>query len=230
VTSTENGIDDSSHVPSSFAACLLLLPEYLPSSHIMRLQIFVLIALLCVIASAVTVRRAAVHADRRKHLSGSPDEFSGHILPDPTHNRQRSEGAMIPLSFGKPGALRAGQVVWSREIPVDSTTQFTCTIFTPIDGVEVRFRLPGQRALVLGEALLPEEQIVKERSFGLSDEDLPSTTYVVSCSLYFLMYRRLRVNFSSRTLLLASGRLRLARLTRLPKFSWRTTSPTQSFC
>jgi hypothetical protein len=166
---------------------------------------FILLAILIsVVCATVTVRKASVAVERRKHLAGPPEEFAGHILPTPSDQHQRSEGAYIPafLAQGKYGSAQGSRLLWTREVPVDSTTLFTCTVFSPVPGLEVRFKLPGMPRGVSGHSefvrgegasinggnkfvsdsmgadLLPADSIVKETSFGFSDIDLPSTTYV----------------------------------------------------
>ena len=160
----------------------------------MKQTIAVILVLALICCALAAPKRPTVSVERRKQLAGPPSEFASHKLPNPTKQMMHSNGALLAANLEKGLKASSDEYSWSEEVPVDSKTLFTCSVFTNIPNLKVSFKAPSHRAPVLGErmlvihslnlfpyafsGLLRAEDIVQEKSFGYGDVDLPSTTYV----------------------------------------------------
>eukprot|EP01027_Heterolobosea_sp_BB2_P008908 GEZU01013198.1.p1 GENE.GEZU01013198.1~~GEZU01013198.1.p1 ORF type:complete len:674 (+),score=199.90 GEZU01013198.1:77-2098(+) len=117
-----------------------------------------------------------------KRLAGPPEEFANHILPDPTAGAQESKSALIPVTFQE-ASDGSNKQVWTGNLPVDSSIQFTLTVFSPIESeLDIQIQPPGADSMLPLSALASlfgssNENIIKG-TFGIGDNTVPSTTYV----------------------------------------------------
>eukprot|EP00698_Gefionella_okellyi_P016907 TRINITY_DN4886_c0_g1_i1.p1 TRINITY_DN4886_c0_g1~~TRINITY_DN4886_c0_g1_i1.p1 ORF type:complete len:678 (-),score=155.19 TRINITY_DN4886_c0_g1_i1:126-2159(-) len=142
----------------------------------MRFSPIVAIVLCTVLAQLATSARTRLSApiDARKHLAGPASEFSLHLIPDSKLHATDSSSSLIPFTLSPSGV---STLSWTSTFVVDSSKVFVASLFTPIAGLQVKFRAPSADALNLVTDMLGAEDIVEETSFGFNANVLPSTSF-----------------------------------------------------
>jgi len=108
-----------------------------------------------------------------KHLSGAPEEFGLHSLPDPRDSVTSEKSYTENVWF----TAGADDVVYERDFPVDGPKDFVFTLATPhADSLELQMLDPSGHPIDLKSAAL-------QTYWPLGDVKLPMTAYVIQNSV-----------------------------------------------